>query len=215
MPCGMGLKSSRGESLLKREKGMSKKSLANDCKRGCRARLKLSAKRDILMNKNPISIKKAEAANSSDFSRIEKALEAEKAAREKQEAREKELLAQLAQLKAEKAESKKKEKAAREELASVKKTLAGKLGEIDILARAMIEISSERPAGWTRKELFTIYLEKLGIDEAHEKAPAKEATLCAQCGSRIQPRLQKLGYRLERASSELGKALYICKEIKS
>lgn len=162
---------------------------------------------------NPVSVKKA-ADSSNDFSRIEKALEAEKAARQEQEAREKELLAQLAQLKAEKAESKKKEKAAREELASVKKTLAGKLGEIDTLARAMIEISSEKAAGWTRKELFKLYLEKLGMDESNEKAPAKEATLHAQCGSRIQPRLEKLGYRLERAASTLGNALYICVPIK-
>lgn len=163
---------------------------------------------------NPVSIKKAEAADSSDFSRIEKALEAEKAARMEQEAREKALLEELAKLKAEKAESRKREKATKEELASVKKALSSKLGEIDILARTMIEESKRRPQGWTRKELLSSYLSALGMDEAHEKAPLKEATLHAQCGARIQPRLEKLGYRLERAASSLGSALYICRAIK-
>lgn len=163
------------------------------------------------MNKNPISIK---AANSSDSSRIEKALEAEKAARLEQEAREKALLEELAKLKAEKAESKKREKAAKEELASVKKTLASKLGEIDILARTMIEESKRRPQGWTRKELLSSYLDALGLDEANEKSVLKEATLNAQCGARIQPRLEKLGFKLSRAASDMGKALYICRPLK-
>lgn len=166
------------------------------------------------MNTNPVSIKKAEAANSPEFSRIEKALEAEKAARKEQEEREKALLEELAKLKAEKAESRKREKATREELASVKKTLASKLGEIDILARTMIEESQRRPQGWTRKELLSSYLTALGISETDSKATLKEATLHAQCGSRIQPRLEKLGYTLERAAGALGKALYICKPIK-
>lgn len=162
------------------------------------------------MNKNPISIKKAEAANSSDFSRIEKALEAEKAARMEQEAREKALLEELAKLKAEKAESRKREKATKEELASVKKTLASKLGEIDILARTMIEESKRKPSGWTRKELLASYLVALGIEETDERAVLKEATLNAQTGARIQPRLEKLGFKLSRAASDMGKALYIC-----
>lgn len=146
-------------------------------------------------------------------SRIEKAIAKEKEAQEKAASRMEELEKELAKLKAEKAASRKAEKAAKEELASVKKALSAKLGEIDILARAMIEISSEKPQGWTRKDLLSIYLEKLGMDEAHEKAPAKEATLHAQCGARIQPRLEKLGYRLERAASTLGNALYIAAKI--
>lgn len=160
---------------------------------------------------NSISIKKAD---SSDFSRIEKALEAEKAARLAQEEREKALLEELARLKAEKADSRKREKAAKEELASVKKTLASKLGEIDILARTMIEESKRKPQGWTRKELLASYLNALGIAETDEKSVLKEATLNAQCGSRIQPRLEKLGYKLARAASDMGKALYICLPLK-
>lgn len=163
------------------------------------------------MNKNPISIK---AADSSDSSRIEKAIKAEKEAQEKAASRMEELEKELAKLKAEKAASRKAEKAAKEELASVKKALNSKLGEIDILARTMIAISKEKPAGWTRKELLSSYLAALGMDEAHEKAPLKEATLHAQTGARIQPRLEKLGYRLERAASSLGSALYICRSIK-
>lgn len=162
------------------------------------------------MSNSPVSIKAAD----SDSSRIEKALEAEKAARLAQEAREKALLEELAKLKAEKAESKKREKAAKEELASVKKTLASKLGEIDILARTMIEESQRRPQGWTRKELLKSYLAALGLDEANEKSVLKEATLNAQCGTRIQPRLEKLGYKLARAASDMGKALYICLPLK-
>lgn len=162
------------------------------------------------MSNSPVSIKAAD----SDSSRIEKALEAEKAARQAQEAREKALLEELAKLKAEKAESKKREKAAKEELASVKKTLASKLGEIDILARTMIEESKRKPQGWTRKELLSSYLAALGLDEANEKSVLKEATLNAQCGSRIQPRLEKLGYKLARAASDMGKALYICLPLK-
>lgn len=163
------------------------------------------------MSNSPISIK---AADSSDSSRIEKALAAEKAARLEQEAREKALLEELAKLKAEKAESKKREKAAKEELASVKKTLASKLREIDILARTMIEESKRRPQGWTRKELLSSYLSALGIAETDEKAVLKEATLNAQTGARIQPRLEKLGYKLARAASDMGKALYICLPLK-
>ncbi len=164
------------------------------------------------MSNNPVSIK-AEA--NSDSSRIEKAIQAEKEAQEKAAARMAELEKEIAKLKAEKAESKKREKATKEELANVKKTLASKLGEIDILARAMIEISAKRPAGWSKKELLKIYLEKLGLSEDSEKAPLKEATLNAQCGARIAPRLEKLGYQLRRAESGMGKALYICKAIKS
>lgn len=167
------------------------------------------------MNKNPVSIKKAEAANSPEFSRIEKALEAEKAARMEQEAREKALLAELAKLKEEKAESRKREKATKEELANVKKALSSKLGEIDILARTMIEESKRRPQGWTRKELLASYLAALGIEETDERAVLKAATLNAQTGARIQPRLEKLGFKLSRAASDMGTALYICQPRKS
>lgn len=110
--------------------------------------------------------------------------------------------------------AKEAEKAAKEAAKAAEKALKGKKGEIDILADCMIALSKEKAAGWTRKELLKSYLAALGLDESAEKAPAKEATLCAQCGSRIQPRLEKLGYRLERAASTLGNALYICVPIK-
>ena len=130
-----------------------------------------------------------------------------KAALEKMQAEAEKAKAALKKAKAE-------EKAAKEAAKAAEKALKSKKGEIDILADCMISISSEKAAGWTRKELFKRYLEALGMNEAHEKAPQKEATLHAQCGSRIQPRLEKLGYRLERAASSLGNALYICVPIK-
>jgi chromosome segregation ATPase len=147
-------------------------------------------------------------------SRIEKAIANEKAMQEKAASRMEELEKELAKLKAEKAASRKAEKAAKEELASVKKALSSKLGEIDILARTMIEESKRKPQGWTRKELLASYLAALGMDEANEKSVLKEATLNAQCGNRIQPRLEKLGYKLARAASDMGKALYICIPLK-
>lgn len=147
-------------------------------------------------------------------SRIEKAIANEKAMQEKAASRMEELEKELAKLKAEKAASRKAEKAAKEELANVKKALSAKLGEIDLLARAMLEASEKMPNGWSKKNLLALYLEKLGLSEDSEKAPLKEATLNAQCGARIAPRLEKLGYELRRAESGMGKALYICKPIK-
>lgn len=123
--------------------------------------------------------------------------------------------AEAAKAKAALKKAKEAEKAAKEAAKAAEKALKSRKGEIDILADCMIAISQEKADGWSRKELFKSYLDALGMDESHEKAPLKEATLHAQCGARIQPRLEKLGYRLERASSILGKALYICKAIKS
>lgn len=165
-----------------------------------------------MSNSSPVSI--AKAANASDSSRIEKAIANEKAMQEKAASRMEELEKELAKLKAEKAASRKAEKAAKEELASVKKALNARKGQIDILADCMIEISNQKPSGWSKKELLASYLRALGIDEADAKATLKEATLHAQCGQRIQPRLEKLGYTLERAAGALSKALYICKPIK-
>lgn len=162
------------------------------------------------MSNNPVSIKKADSSNSS---RIEKAIASEKEKQEKASSRMDELEKELAKLKAEKAASRKAEKAAKEELASLKKTLNAKKGEIDILADCMISLSAEKPQGWSRKELLACYLAALGIDESHEKSPLKAATLNAQCGARIQPRLEKLGYKLKRAASDMGNALYIAVKI--
>lgn len=109
--------------------------------------------------------------------------------------------------------AKAEEKAAKEAAKAAEKALKSKKGQIDILADCMISLSAEKPQGWSRKELLACYLAALGIDESHEKTPLKAATLNAQCGARIQPRLEKLGYRLKRAASDMGAALYIAAKI--
>lgn len=126
-----------------------------------------------------------------------------KAALEKMQAEAEKAKAALKKAKAE-------EKAAKEAAKAAEKALKSRKGEIDTLADCMIAISKEKPTGWTRKELLKSYLDALGIAETDEKAVLKEATLCAQTGARIQPRLEKLGYKLARAASDMGKALYIC-----
>lgn len=128
-------------------------------------------------------------------------------------------LMQKMQAEAEKAKAalkkaKAEEKAAKEAAKAAEKALKAKRGEIDTLADCMIALSKERPQGWTRKELLKSYLDALGIAPEDEKSVLKEATLNAQCGSRIQPRLEKMGYKLGRAASEMGKALYICQALK-
>lgn len=127
-----------------------------------------------------------------------------KAALEKMQAEAEKAKAALKKAKAE-------EKAAKEAAKAAEKALKSRKGEIDTLADCMISLSKEKPQGWTRKELLKSYLEALGIAETDERATLKEATLHAQTGARIQPRLEKLGFRLERAASSLGSALYICK----
>lgn len=129
-----------------------------------------------------------------------------KAALEKMQAEAEKAKAALKKAKAE-------EKAAKEAAKAAEKALKSKKGEIDILADCMILLSSEKPEGWTRKELLKSYLSALGMDESHEKSPLKAATLNAQCGARIQPRLEKLGYKLKRAASDMGAALYIAAKI--
>lgn len=106
------------------------------------------------------------------------------------------------------------EKAAKEAAKAAEKALKSRKGEIDILAETMIEESKRKPQGWTRKELLASYLAALGIAPEDEKSVLKEATLNAQTGARIQPRLEKLGYKLSRAASDMGKALYICIPLK-
>ena len=128
-------------------------------------------------------------------------------------------LMQKMQAEAEKAKAalkkaKAEEKAAKEAAKAAEKALKSRKGEIDTLADCMIEISKQKAAGWSRKELLKSYLEALGIAETDERSVLKEATLNAQCGARIQPRLEKMGYKLGRAASEMGKALYICQALK-
>ena len=171
------------------------------------------------MNEKPIIIKKAAEANAADASRS-RIIELEKKLAEAEKANEesKKRMNELEQkIRADKEADKKRQaerKADKAELAALKKSLNARKGQIDILADCMIALSQEKAAGWSRKELLKSYLEALGIAETDERSVLKEATLNAQCGARIQPRLEKLGFRLERASGELGKALYICKAIK-
>lgn len=173
------------------------------------------------MNETPIIIKKADAANANAdanaarIAELEAKLAASQKAEEASKKRMQELEEKIRKDKEAKKQRQEEERADKAELAALKKALSSKLGEIDILARTMIEESKRRPQGWTRKELLSSYLAALGMDEAHEKAPLKEATLNAQTGARIQPRLEKLGYKLARAASDMGKALYICLPLKS
>lgn len=165
------------------------------------------------MSNDSIIIKKAD----SSLSRIEELEKKLKEAAEREAADKKrmeELEAKIAKDREAKKKRQEETKADKAELAALKKALNAKKGQIDILADCMIAISKEKPEGWTRKELFKSYLAALGLEEADERAPMKEATLHAQTGARIQPRLEKLGYRLERAASSLGNALYICVPIK-
>lgn len=211
-PRGEGRKGQSGK-LLKIKSGNEQERLAMIAKKRIAGKAQSSAKKEIAMSNNSISNEKAPNPES----RIAE-LEAKLAASQKAAEESKKRMAELeAKMKRDKEADKKRQeekKADKAELAALKKALNAKKGQIDILADCMIAISKEKPEGWTRKELFKRYLEALGMDEAHEKAPLKEATLHAQCGSRIQPRLEKLGYRLERAASSLGNALYICTPIK-
>ena len=56
--------------------------------------------------------------------------------------------------------------------------------------------------GFTKKELLPVLLKALGKDEAHPDAPNHEATIHAQLPTRIQSRLEPMGYRLAKARGE-------------
>ena len=56
--------------------------------------------------------------------------------------------------------------------------------------------------GFTKKELLLVLLKALGKDEAHPDAPNHEATIGAQLPTRIQSRLEPMGYRLAKARGE-------------
>lgn len=164
------------------------------------------------MNKDSVIVKKAD----SSLSRIEELEKKLKEAAEREAADKKrmeELEAKIAKDKEAKKKRQEETKADKAELAALKKALNAKKGEIDILADCMISLSAEKPQGWSRKELLACYLAALGIDESHEKSPLKAATLNAQCGARIQPRLEKLGFKIQRAASDMGAALYIAAKL--
>ena len=67
-------------------------------------------------------------------------------------------------------------------------------GDIEKLAKILASIEKEAPL--TKREIFLRYLECLGISEEDEASLKKEATLSAQLGSRIAPKLEKLGRKL-------------------
>lgn len=86
----------------------------------------------------------------------------------------------------------KQAKAAAKEAAKAAKSREG--GDIEKLARILASISKDEPL--TKREIFLRYLEALGLTEEDEASIKKEATLSAQLGSRIAPKLAKLGCKL-------------------
>lgn len=86
----------------------------------------------------------------------------------------------------------KQAKEAAKEAAKVAKSREG--GDIEKLARLLASIEKESPL--TKREIFLRYLEALGLTEEDENSVKKEATLSAQLGSRIAPKLEKLGRKL-------------------
>lgn len=95
--------------------------------------------------------------------------------------------------------------AAREAAKAAKQRNGG--GDIEKLARILASIEKEAPL--TKQEILARYLEALGIAEEDEKSLKKEATLSAQLGSRIAPKLEKLGKKLG-SIREDGKIRYYC-----
>ena len=86
----------------------------------------------------------------------------------------------------------KQAKAAAKEAAKAAKSREG--GDIEKLAKILASITKEEPL--TKREIFLRYLEALSLTEEDEASVKKEATLSAQLGSRIAPKLEKLGRKL-------------------
>lgn len=86
----------------------------------------------------------------------------------------------------------KQAKEAAKEAAKAAKSREG--GDIEKLSRILASIEKDSPL--TKREIFIRYLEALGIPEEDEASVKKEATLSAQLGSRIAPKLEKLGRKL-------------------
>ena len=86
----------------------------------------------------------------------------------------------------------KEAKAAAKEAAKAAKSKEG--GDIEKLAKILASIDKDSPL--TKREIFLRYLEALGLTEEDENSVKKEATLSAQLGSRIAPKLEKLGRKL-------------------
>lgn len=100
----------------------------------------------------------------------------------------------------------KEAKAAAKEAAKAAKKREGG-GDIEKLAKILASIEKEAPL--TKQEILARYLEALGIAEEDEKSLKKEATLSAQLGARIAPKLEKLGKKLG-SIREDGKIRYYC-----
>ena len=99
----------------------------------------------------------------------------------------------------------KEAKAAAKEAARAAKSREG--GQIDKLASILAAIPKERPL--TKQEILSLYLEALGLTEEDEASLKKEATLSAQLGSRIAPKLASLGVKLGSIREE-GTIRYYC-----
>ena len=80
-------------------------------------------------------------------------------------------------------------------------------GQIDKLASILASISKEAPL--TKREILEKYLESLGIPEDDERSLKKEATLSAQLGARIAPKLAQLGKKLGSVRED-GTIRYYC-----
>ena len=96
-------------------------------------------------------------------------------------------------------------KAAAKEAAKAAKAKEG--GQIEKLASILAGIGKDSPL--TKREIFARYLECLGIPEDSEASLKKEATLSAQLGARIAPKLEKLGVKLGSVRED-GKIRYYC-----
>lgn len=83
-------------------------------------------------------------------------------------------------------------KMAAKEAAKAAKAREG--GQIDKLAAILAGISKEAPL--TKQEILARYLAALGLQPEDEASLKKEATLSAQLGARIAPKLAKLNVKL-------------------
>ena len=95
--------------------------------------------------------------------------------------------------------------AAKEAAKAAKKREGG--GDIEKLAKILASIEKEAPL--TKREILSRYLECLGIPEEDERSLKKEATLSAQLGARIAPKLEKLGRKLGSVRED-GTIRYYC-----
>ena len=91
--------------------------------------------------------------------------------------------------------------------AAAKEAKSREGGQIEKLASILAGIPKESPL--TKKEILSRYLECLSIPEEDEASLKKEATLSAQLGSRIAPKLAKLGKKLG-SIREDGTIRYYC-----